>query len=71
MEVLIPLTVVAVVIAWSIERFKPELWNKIVAKLPWKMIFRHAKIQACRNSAKPHYYWLFAYLWLWPTNRIL
>ena len=33
MEVLIPLAVVAVVIAWSIERFKPELWNKIVAKL--------------------------------------
>jgi hypothetical protein len=32
MEVLIPLAVVAVVIAWSIERFKPELWNKIVTK---------------------------------------
>jgi hypothetical protein len=32
MEVLIPLTVVAVVIAWSIERFKPKLWNKIISK---------------------------------------
>ena len=31
MEVLIPLIVVAVVIAWSIERFKPELWSKAVA----------------------------------------
>ena len=36
MEVLIPLAIVAVVIAWSVKRFKPELWNKIVAKLPWK-----------------------------------
>jgi hypothetical protein len=32
MEVLIPLIVVAVVIAWSVKRFKPELWNKIVSK---------------------------------------
>jgi len=32
MEVLIPLAVVAVVIAWSIERFKPKLWDKIVSK---------------------------------------
>jgi hypothetical protein len=32
MEVLIPLAVVAVVIAWSIERFKPELWNKVKSK---------------------------------------
>jgi len=32
MEVLIPLAVVAVVIAWSIERFKPELWEKAVSK---------------------------------------
>jgi len=32
MEVLIPLAIVAVVIAWSVKRFKPELWNKIVSK---------------------------------------
>jgi len=32
MEVLIPLAVVAVVIAWSIERFKPELWKKVTSK---------------------------------------
>ena len=32
MEVLIPLAVIVVVIAWSIERFKPELWKKIVTK---------------------------------------
>jgi hypothetical protein len=32
MEVLIPLTVVAVVMGWSVKRFKPELWSKIVSK---------------------------------------
>ena len=32
MEVLIPLAAIVVVIGWSIERFKPELWNKIVSK---------------------------------------
>ena len=32
MEVLIPLAVLAVVIVWSIERFKPELWEKAVSK---------------------------------------
>jgi len=32
MEVLIPLAIVVVVIAWSVKRFKPELWNKIVSK---------------------------------------
>ena len=32
MEVLIPLTVVAVVIGWSVKRFKPELWEKAVSK---------------------------------------
>ena len=32
MEVLIPLAVIAVVIAWSVKKFKPELWNKIVTK---------------------------------------
>ncbi len=32
MEVLIPLAVIVVVIGWSVKRFKPELWNKIVSK---------------------------------------
>jgi len=32
MEVLIPLAVIAVVIAWSVKRFKPELWEKAVSK---------------------------------------
>jgi len=32
MEVLIPLTVVAVVLAWSVKKFKPELWNKVTSK---------------------------------------
>ena len=32
MEVLIPLAVIAVVIGWSIERFKPELWKKVTSK---------------------------------------
>jgi len=32
MEVLIPLIVLTVVIAWSVKRFKPELWSKIVFK---------------------------------------
>jgi len=32
MEVLIPLAVVAVVIGWSVKRFKPELWNKVTSK---------------------------------------
>ena len=28
MDILIPLIIVAVVLAWSVKRFKPELWNK-------------------------------------------
>jgi len=32
MDILIPLIIVAVVLAWSVKRFKPELWNKIVSK---------------------------------------
>jgi hypothetical protein len=32
MEVLIPLAVVVVVIAWSVKRFKPELWEQAVSK---------------------------------------
>jgi len=32
MEVLIPLIVLTVVIAWSVNRFKPELWNKVKSK---------------------------------------
>jgi len=32
MEVLIPLAIVAVVIAWSVKKFKPELWEKTISK---------------------------------------
>lgn len=32
MDILIPLVIIAVVVAWSIEKFKPELWSKIVSK---------------------------------------
>jgi hypothetical protein len=32
MDILIPLAVVAVVIGWSVKRFKPELWNKVISK---------------------------------------
>ena len=32
MEILIPLAIIAVIIAWSVKKFKPELWNKITAK---------------------------------------
>ena len=32
MEVLIPLVIVVVVLAWSVKRFKPELWEKAVSK---------------------------------------
>jgi len=32
MDILIPLIIVAVVLAWSVKKFKPELWNKITAK---------------------------------------
>jgi hypothetical protein len=32
MEVLIPLGILAVVVALSVRRFKPELWEKAVSK---------------------------------------
>jgi|TARA_R110000824_G_scaffold172306_1_gene350101 hypothetical protein len=32
MDILIPLIIVTVVLAWSVKKFKPELWNKITAK---------------------------------------
>ena len=32
MEVLIPLAVAAVVIGWSVKKFKPELWEKVTSK---------------------------------------
>ena len=32
MDVLIPLIIVVVVSAWSVKRFKPELWEKAVSK---------------------------------------
>tara|TARA_R110002020_G_scaffold369638_3_gene581492 strand:+ start:273 stop:380 length:108 start_codon:yes stop_codon:yes gene_type:complete len=33
MDVFIPLIIVAVVLAWSVKKYKPELWNKITSKL--------------------------------------
>ena len=33
MDILIPLVIVVVVLAWSVKRFKPELWEKITSKL--------------------------------------
>jgi len=33
MDILIPLIIVAVVLAWSVKKYKPELWNKITSKL--------------------------------------
>jgi len=32
MDILIPLIIVAAVLAWSVKRFKPELWEKAVSK---------------------------------------
>ena len=32
MDILIPLVIVAVVLAWSIKKFKPELWAKVTSK---------------------------------------
>ena len=32
MDILIPLIIVAVVLAWSVKRLKPELWNKVTSK---------------------------------------
>ncbi len=31
MDILIPLIIVAVVLAWSAKKFKPELWNKLIS----------------------------------------
>ena len=33
MDILIPLVIVAVVLAWSVKKFKPELWAKFTSKL--------------------------------------
>ena len=33
MDILIPLVIIAVVVALSVRRFKPELWKKVTAKL--------------------------------------
>jgi hypothetical protein len=32
MDILIPLIIVAAVLAWSVKRFKPELWTKVTSK---------------------------------------
>ena len=32
MDILIPLIIVAVVLTWSVKKFKPELWEKAVSK---------------------------------------
>jgi|TARA_S200002703_G_scaffold39291_1_gene34434 hypothetical protein len=32
MDILIPLAIIAVIIAWSVKKYKPEFWNKITAK---------------------------------------
>jgi len=32
MDILIPLIIVAVVLAWSVKKFKPELWKKAISK---------------------------------------
>ena len=32
MDILIPLIIVTVVLAWSVKRFKSELWNKVTSK---------------------------------------
>jgi len=32
MDILIPLIIVTVVLAWSVKKFKPELWNKVTSK---------------------------------------
>ena len=32
MDILIPLIIVTVVLAWFVKRFKPELWEKAVSK---------------------------------------
>ena len=32
MDILIPLAIIVVVLAWSVKKFKPELWNKVTSK---------------------------------------
>lgn len=32
MDILIPLTIVIVVLTWSVKKFKPELWAKFTSK---------------------------------------
>jgi hypothetical protein len=32
MDILIPLIIVTIVLAWSVKRFKPELWTKVTSK---------------------------------------
>jgi len=32
MEILIPLAIIAVIMGWSVKKFKPELWDKVVSK---------------------------------------
>jgi hypothetical protein len=32
MEILIPLTFIIIIIAYSIKKFKPQVWKKIVVK---------------------------------------
>jgi len=32
MDILIPLVIVTLVLAWSVKRFKPELWTKVTSK---------------------------------------
>jgi len=32
MDILIPLVIVTLVLAWSVKKFKPELWNKVTSK---------------------------------------
>ena len=33
MDILIPLVIVTLVLAWSVKKFKPEPWNKVTSKL--------------------------------------
>jgi len=32
MDILIPLTIITVVLVWSVKKFKPELWNKVTSQ---------------------------------------
>jgi hypothetical protein len=32
MDILIPLVIIAVVFGWSVRKFKPELWKKVISK---------------------------------------